>query len=77
MRNSRTTPNSAACGDWRTLRGEQREDWLAVGIFTMLLSGVDAFVSTHLQDFPEPLTVEGDPITGTVEVSVRLPVGRW
>ena len=58
-------------------RGEQREDWLAVGIFTMLLSGVDAFVSTHLQDFPEPLTVEGDPITGTVEVSVRLPVGRW
>ena len=42
-------------------REEQREDWFAVALFTLLLSGVDAFVSTHLQDFPEPLTVEGDP----------------
>lgn len=58
-------------------RQEQREDWLALGIFTLLLSGVDAFVSTHLQDFPEPLTVEGNPVTGAVEVSVRVPVGRW
>ena len=58
-------------------RKEQREDWLALGIFMLLLSGVDAFVSTHLRDFPEPLTVEGDPSTGAVEVSVRLPVGRW
>ncbi len=33
-------------------REEQREDWLAVAIFTLLLSGVDAFVSTHLGDFP-------------------------
>lgn len=56
-------------------RKQQREDWLAMGIFTLLLSGVDAFVSTHLQDFPEPLTVEGDPLTGAVEVSVRIPLG--
>lgn len=56
-------------------RKEQREDWLALGIFTLLLSGVDAFVSTHLQDFPEPLTVEGDPLTGAVEVSFRIPLG--
>ena len=57
-------------------RKEQREDWLALGIFVLLLSGVDAFVSSHLQDFPEPLTVEGDPAKGTVEVSLRVPVGR-
>ncbi len=56
-------------------RKEQREDWLAVAIFTLLLSGVDAFVSAHLGDFPEPLTVEGDPGGGTVEVALRLPVG--
>ncbi len=56
-------------------RQEQREDWLAVAIFTLLLSGVDAFVSAHLGDFPEPLTVEGDPGGGTVEVALRLPVG--
>ena len=58
-------------------RVEQREDWAALGIFILLLSGVDAFVSTHLRDFPEPLTVEGDPVTGTVELAVRVPVGRW
>ena len=56
-------------------RKEQREDWLAVAIFTLLLSGVDAFVSAHLGDFPEPLTVEGDPGGGTVEVAFRVPVG--
>lgn len=56
-------------------REEQREDWFAVALFTLLLSGVDAFVSTHLQDFPEPLTIEGDPVTGAVEVGIRIPVG--
>ena len=56
-------------------RREQREDWLAVAIFTMLISGVDAFVSAHLGDFPEPLTIDGDPLGGTVELGVRVPVG--
>ena len=36
-------------------RRQQREDWLALGIFMVLLSGVDAFVSAHLKDFPTPL----------------------
>ena len=56
-------------------RAEQREDWVAVAIFTLLLSGVDAFVSAHLHEFPEPLTIEGDPSGGTVELAVRIPVG--
>ena len=56
-------------------RKEQREDWLAVAIFTLLLSGVDAFVSAHLGDFPEPLTIEGDPEGGVVGVGFRLPIG--
>ncbi len=56
-------------------RKEQREDWLAVAIFTLLLSGVDAFVSAHLGDFPEPLTIEGDPVGGAMELALRLPVG--
>ncbi len=55
-------------------REEQREDWVAVAVFTLLMSGVDAFVSAHLQNFPEPLTVEGDP-EGRIEVAVRVPVG--
>lgn len=53
-------------------REEQREDWVAVVIFTLLMSGVDAFVSAHLRNFPDPLTVEGDP-GGTVEVAIRVP----
>ena len=56
-------------------RQEQREDWLAVAIFTLLLSGVDAFVSAHLGNFPEPLTIEGDPDGGVLEVGFRVPVG--
>ena len=55
-------------------RTEQREDWGAVAIFFLLMSGVDAFVSAHLQSFPDPLTVEGDP-GGTVSVTIRVPVG--
>ncbi len=56
-------------------RQEQREDWLAVAIFTLLLSGLDAFVSAHLGNFPEPLTIEGDPDGGVLEVGFRVPVG--
>ena len=52
-------------------REEQREDWFAVALFTLLMSGVDAFVSAHLQNFPDPLTVEGGD--SSVEVAVRLP----
>ncbi len=52
-------------------REAQREDWFAVVLFTLLMSGVDAFVSAHLQNFPDPLTVEGGD--GSMEVGVRLP----
>ena len=56
-------------------RTEQREDWLAVALFTLLLSGVDAYVSTHLMEFPEPLTIEGNPTSGVVELSLMVPLG--
>ncbi len=55
-------------------RAEQREDWVAVALFTLLLSGVDAFVSAHLKEFPEPLTIEGNPVTGRFELALRIPV---
>jgi hypothetical protein len=57
-------------------RGRQREDWMAFGIFLMLISGVDAYVSAHLQDFPDPIEVNVQPVgQGRMEVSarVRLP----
>ena len=54
-------------------RGRQREDWLALSIFLVLISGVDAYVSAHLQDFPDPIEVNVQPVgQGRIEVSARL-----
>jgi hypothetical protein len=66
-------------GDLRGLvdaRVRQREDLLAFAIFMVFLSGVDAFVSGHLADFPVPLEMEGGAgADGGMEVafSVALP----
>ncbi len=60
--------------DLEGLRSQQWEDWLAVGIFLMVVGGADAFVSTHLADFPLPLTVETGA-EGIVEIGVSVPVG--
>lgn len=57
-------------------RRQQREDWTAVTLFLVLLSGVDAFVSAHLGGFPAPLDLNAAPAgDGRVELSVgiRLP----
>jgi hypothetical protein len=54
-------------------RKRQREDWTALSIFLMLISGVDAFVSAHLQDFPTPLEIEARPVGGgRIEVGARI-----
>lgn len=58
-------------------RSEQMEDWLALGIFWLLLNGADAFVAAHLADFPEPVEVEARPVgpPGRMEIGVSIPVG--
>jgi hypothetical protein len=54
-------------------RSRQREDWMALSIFLTLISGVDAYVSAHLQDFPDPIEVNVQPVgQGRIEVSARL-----
>lgn len=55
-------------------RSQQVQDWAALGIFIVLMSGADAFVSAHLVDFPQPLSIDvvpGQP--GRVEVGMRIP----
>lgn len=52
----------------------QREDWIALGLFLMLIGGVDAYVSAHLADFPAAVVVEPTPDRG-VELGLSLPVG--
>ena len=44
------------------IRRQQREDWFAFGVFFLLLGGADAFVASHLADFPEPLDVSIRPL---------------
>jgi len=57
-------------------RSEQVEDWAAAGIFILLLSATDAFVSGHLMDRPEPLTIQAGPAArGRWEISVGVPWG--
>jgi len=59
-------------------REGQKEDWVALLIFSVLVSGVDAYVSAHLQDFPDPLTAGFRPSPwGGWEMgaSIRLPRG--
>ncbi len=59
-------------------REGQFQDWVAMGIFLVLLSGADAFVSAHLQDFPDVLDVEvGTTPDGGVSVGARIPLGGW
>jgi hypothetical protein len=66
-------------GDARNLvevRSQQREDWLAFGLFMVLIGGADAFVASHLTNFPDALET-GFRVTpdGAFEagLSVKLP----
>jgi hypothetical protein len=56
-------------------RRQQREDWLALGIFLMLLSGADAYVSAHLAHFPAPLEIDARAGEGErMDLFVRIPL---
>ena len=55
------------------IRRQQREDWIAFAVFFLLLGGADAFVTTHLADFPEPLETVIRPLPEMgVEFGFRL-----
>ena len=55
------------------VRSEQLEDWIALGIFFLMLGGADAYVSAHLADAPAALEIGGAP-GGGVGVGVSIPV---
>jgi len=57
-------------------RSQQREDWIAFGLAMLLLGGADAFVSAHLSDFPDALTVEARGLPNgsqAAEITVAIP----
>lgn len=51
---------------------QQREDWLVLLAFNHLLSGLEAYVSAHLWDFPGDLSVRRVP--GGTAAQVTLPL---
>lgn len=56
-------------------RKQQRQDWIALTIFWTLASGVDAFVTAHLADFPAIITTEPGR-RGGVALRVEVPLGH-
>jgi len=63
--------NSARADDKR----REHEDWLVLLAFNHLFSGLEAYVSGHLTDFPGDLHVEALPggVGGGVSLPVRIP----
>ncbi len=56
------------------LRSQQKEDWLAFGLFFLFFGGADAFVAAHLADFPQPLEAAIRPLPDMgVEVAFSVP----
>jgi hypothetical protein len=54
----------------------EHEDWLVLLAFNHLFSGLEAFVSAHLSDFPADLHLEAVPgggVGGSVSVPFRVP----
>ncbi len=56
-------------------REQQREDWIAWSIFWVLASGVDAYVTAHLSDFPADIDVRRNP-DRSLSVGLELPLPR-
>lgn len=58
-------------------REGQQEDLIAFGIFLLVLTGADAYVSAHLARFPAPIEVDAAPTDdGRFEFGLSVGVGR-
>ncbi len=70
-------PSVTEARELEEVRSQQFEDWLAFGVFMLLLSGADAFVAAHLADFPEALSPGFQALPGGgLEVSLRITLPR-
>lgn len=58
-------------------RKGQREDWIAWSIFWLLASGIDAYVTGHLSDFPAEVEMQPNQDGSvTLQLEVPFPVRR-
>jgi hypothetical protein len=56
-------------------REQQREDWIAWSLFWILASGIDAYVTAHLADFPATIELEPN-LDRSVSVRIDIPLPR-
>jgi hypothetical protein len=56
-------------------RARHFEDWAALSLFLLFLSGADAYVAAYLADFDERIGVLPDP-DGGLQFRLSVPVGR-
>lgn len=54
---------------------KQEQDWITLVVFNHLMSGLEAYVSSHLYDFPGDLELRALP-GGGVGVGGTIPLGR-
>ncbi len=54
---------------------QERQDWLVLLIFNHVFAGLEAFVSSHLQDFPSDVKLRAGPrgLGFQATIPVRLP----
>jgi hypothetical protein len=59
----------------RANKRQERQDWLVLLAFNHLFAGLEAFVSSHLQDFPADISLRAAPRGIGVQASLpfRLP----
>lgn len=67
-------PGVAAARDLIDARREHRQDWIVYTLFFTLMSGVDAYVTAHLNGFPDVLLIEPRS-DGGLDLGVSVPVG--
>lgn len=60
--------------DFAIARSQHFEDWAALTIFLMFLSGADAYVAAYLADFGERVEVRSAE-GGGLRLETRIPVG--
>jgi hypothetical protein len=54
---------------------QERQDWLILLVFNHLFAGLEAFVSSHLQDFPSDVRLRAAPrgFGAQAVIPIRLP----
>lgn len=74
---SRVTPGSTTESSRLRAKKAEREDWIVLMAFNHLFSGLEAYVSAHLWDFPGDLHFRALPDGGRIRPAIgwRIPIG--